>query len=80
MKYALISTVELEQPYSFRQVCIEKPIGEFNGIFWIDLPEDSVIDPTTHIYTDSGFELKPVINSSENSNVITSTGLSTTVI
>jgi hypothetical protein len=77
MKYALISTFEPEQPYSFKQVCDEKMLGDFNGIIWIELPDDVDIDPTTHIYTENGFELKP---EREPKTIITSVENQITVI
>jgi len=59
MKYALITTFDVEQPYSFREVLSEKIQGDFNGVIWIELPDDSEITPQTHKYTDNGFEKLP---------------------
>jgi len=59
MKYALITTFDVEQPYSFREVLLEKIEGDFNGVIWVELPDDSEITPQTHKYTDKGFEKLP---------------------
>ena len=59
MKYALITTFDVEQPYSFREVLSEKIQGDFNGVIWVELPDDSEIIPKTHKYTDNGFEKLP---------------------
>jgi len=60
MKYALITTFDVEQPYSFREVLLEKIEGNFNGVIWVELPDDSEITPQTHKYTEEGFvELPP---------------------
>jgi len=59
MKYALITTFDVEQPYSFRQIVSEKPEGDFSGVIWVELSDDSDIDPRTHKYTENGFEKLP---------------------
>jgi len=59
MKYALITTFDIEQPYSFREVLLEKIEGDFNGVIWVELPDDSEITPDSHRYTENGFEKLP---------------------
>lgn len=56
MKYALITTFENIKPYFFREIWDEKPEGDFNGVIWVELPDNSEITPQTHRYTGSGFE------------------------
>jgi hypothetical protein len=62
MKYALITTFDVEQPYSFRQVVTEKPLGDFNGVIWVELDDDSNITPRTHKYNGTGFEELPPLS------------------
>jgi hypothetical protein len=59
MKYALITTFDVEQPYSFREVLPEKIQGDFPGVFWVEITDDLEITPKTHRYTDNGFEKLP---------------------
>ena len=59
MKYALITTFDVEQPYSFREVLPEKIQGDFPGVFWVEITDDLEITPKTHRYTDNGFEELP---------------------
>lgn len=59
MKYALITTFDVEQPYSFREVLLEKIEGNFNGVIWVELPDDSEITPNTHKFNGMEFELLP---------------------
>ena len=55
MKYALITTFETTEPYFFREILDEKIEGDFAGVIWVELPEDSLITPKTHKYTGESF-------------------------
>jgi hypothetical protein len=73
MKYALISTIDVEQPYRFCEVSDVKFNVTEPALFWVECTDD--ISPLTHKYTDEGFvELtKPqndnnkIVNSNQNS-------------
>ena len=59
MKYALISTIDVEQPYRFCETSDFKFYVTEPALFWVECPED--VNPTTHKYTDQGFEPLPVV-------------------
>ena len=53
MKYALISTIDVEQPYRFCEISEFKFNVAEPQLFWVDCPENAT--PETHTYTDQGF-------------------------
>lgn len=56
MKYALISTIDVEKPYRFCETAdFNFPVTE-PALFWVELKaEEQNITPQTHKYTDEGF-------------------------
>jgi hypothetical protein len=80
MKYALISTIDVEQPYRFCEVSDVKFNVTEPALFWVKCTDD--ITPLTHKYTDEGFVELPKIerkprptSSTENSDNNTPTVL-----
>ena len=55
MRYALISTIDVEQPYRFCETSDFKFSVTEPALFWIECEDN--ITPKTHKYTDNGFEL-----------------------
>lgn len=58
MKFALITTFEPDHAFRFCQVVDEVPFGDFNGVLWIPLSDDS-ITPETHKFNGTEFVLLP---------------------
>ena len=59
MKHALISTIDVEQPYRFCETAEVKFAVTEPALFWVECGDD--VTPMTHKYTDKGFvELPPV--------------------
>ena len=66
MKYALISTIDVEKPYRFCETSeVKFPVTE-PALFWVECGDD--ISPATHKYTDNGFEELPPPTPQEESN------------
>ena len=59
MKYALISTIDVEKPYRFCETSeFRFPVTE-PALFWVEC--EANVTPQTHKYTDEGFvELPPL--------------------
>ena len=56
--YALISTIDVEQPYRFCEISEVKFAVTEPALFWVDCPEG--VSPTTHKWDGAQFEEIPL--------------------
>jgi hypothetical protein len=63
MKYALISTIDVEKPYRFCEVSEFRFSVTEPALFWVEC--EANVTPQTHKYTDEGFVELPLLTDSE---------------